>query len=295
MAKPINLPLALWYGITDELQFGLVHGTGLCLTGTDSGCAKVYNDLGLQLLFSLFGRGSSLEMATWTQLNFASLDPATMNLQVGGAMNWVVGGNVAILAYPNFGLGLNKRDAGNKESFGLPVAAYFRAGENIAPVLFTGLGPDLARRLRRRRHGRSARRRSPTRRRRAGRRRRTWRAGRRRTCGAPRGNRPASSLRVMPPCSMPVYLAGTMMSTPYPLSPTCSSIQSSSTSSCSGENTTAPRTPNPPALLTAATTSRQWLNAKIGNSMPRRSQSGVRIGAIIAPGARRPLPGLVTP
>jgi hypothetical protein len=140
VAEPINLPLAVWYGITNELQFGLVHSTGLCLTGTDGGCGKVYNDFGLQLLFSLFGRGSSLEIATWTQLNFASLDPATMNLQVGGAMNWVVGGNVAILAYPNFGLGLNKRETGNKESFGMPVAAYFRAGESITPVLFTGVG-----------------------------------------------------------------------------------------------------------------------------------------------------------
>jgi hypothetical protein len=116
-----------------------VHGTGLCLSGKPT-CQKVYNDLGLNLLFSLFGRGTSLEMATWTQLNFASLDPATLNLQVGGAMNWVLGGNVAILAYPNFGLGLNKRDTGNTESFGMPVYAYFRAAENIAPVLFTGLG-----------------------------------------------------------------------------------------------------------------------------------------------------------
>ena len=67
-----------------------------------------------------------------------------MNLQVGGAMNWVVGGNVAILAYPNFGLGLNQREAppmgrANKESFGMPVFAYFRASENIAPILYTGV------------------------------------------------------------------------------------------------------------------------------------------------------------
>ena len=62
VAKPINLPLAVYYGVNDELQLGLVHSTGLCITGTDSGCAKAYNDLGLQLLFSLFGRGSSLEM-----------------------------------------------------------------------------------------------------------------------------------------------------------------------------------------------------------------------------------------
>src|SRR5579871_6376091 len=37
----------------------------------------------------------------------------------------------------------------------------------------------------------------------------------------------------------------------------------------------APSTPKPPALVTAATTSRQWLKAKIGNSIPRRSQTGV--------------------
>jgi hypothetical protein len=30
-------------------------------------------------------------------------------------------------------------------------------------------------------------------------------------------------------------------------------------------------------LVTAATTSRQWLNAKIGNSIPSRSQISVRI------------------
>jgi hypothetical protein len=117
-----------------------VHSTGLCLTGKDNGCGKVYNDLGLNLLFSLFGRGSNLEIATWTTLNFASLSPSLMNLQVGGAANWVVGGFMAILPYPNFGLGLNKREGGNKESFGMPVSVYFRAGPNISPILFTGIG-----------------------------------------------------------------------------------------------------------------------------------------------------------
>src|SRR4051812_11037278 len=45
----------------------------------------------------------------------------------------------------------------------------------------------------------------------------------------------------------------------------------------SGEWATAPSTPSPPAFDTAATTSRQWLKARIGNSMPRRSQTGVRM------------------
>src|ERR1700760_1385449 len=53
------------------------------------------------------------------------------------------------------------------------------------------------------------------------------------------------------------------------------SIQFSSISSCSGVKPTAPSTPNPPALLTATTTSRQCVNAKIGNSMPSWSHSAV--------------------
>ena len=52
---------------------------------------------------------------------------------------------------------------------------------------------------------------------------------------------------------------------------------SSSISSCSGVKPTAPSTPRPPALLTAATTSRQWVKAKMGNSMPRRRAMSVCI------------------
>src|SRR6476646_10018430 len=66
----------------------------------------------------------------------------------------------------------------------------------------------------------------------------------------------------------------------------CSSIQASSTSSCSGLNPTAPSTPKPPAFDTATTTSRQWVKAKMGNSIPRSSQIGVRISCFLSPGDR---------
>src|SRR5213076_1522453 len=56
---------------------------------------------------------------------------------------------------------------------------------------------------------------------------------------------------------------------------TCSSIHVRSISSCSGLWATAPRTPKPPALVTAATTSRQWLKARIGNSTPSISDTRV--------------------
>src|SRR6266498_2039752 len=65
------------------------------------------------------------------------------------------------------------------------------------------------------------------------------------------------------------------MSVPYGLPSTCPSIQLSSMSSSSGVYASAPSTPKPPARLTAATTSRQCENAKIGNSIPRSSAIGV--------------------
>jgi hypothetical protein len=138
--EPFALPLAVWYGITNELQAAVVS-SGLCLSGTDKGCPKVFDNLGLNVLYSLFGRGSSAEVATWAQLNFASLDAGTMNLQVGGALNWVTGGgNIAVIPMPNVQIGLAKRELGNEEAIGIPTSVYFRAGQQIAPVLFTGLG-----------------------------------------------------------------------------------------------------------------------------------------------------------
>src|SRR6476659_652809 len=71
---------------------------------------------------------------------------------------------------------------------------------------------------------------------------------------------------------LPSNLAGTIKSRPYGLPPTWSSIHDSSWSSCCGVNAVAPSTPNPPALVTAATTSRQWLKAKSGKSIPNCSQ-----------------------
>src|SRR3954451_17236104 len=62
------------------------------------------------------------------------------------------------------------------------------------------------------------------------------------------------------------------MSTPYGLPSTWSSIHASSISSDSGVKLAPPSTPKPPARLTAATTSRQWLKANSGKSTPTRSR-----------------------
>src|SRR5438270_4004976 len=87
--------------------------------------------------------------------------------------------------------------------------------------------------------------------------------------------------RSMPPSSAPAYFWGSSRSSPYGRPWTCSSIQVRSTSSCSGLWATAPSTPKPPALVTAATTSRQWLNARIGNSTPSTSLTRVCMALLL--------------
>jgi hypothetical protein len=41
-----SLPLYLDYGLTDGIQIGVFHSTGLCLAGEENGCADVYDDIG---------------------------------------------------------------------------------------------------------------------------------------------------------------------------------------------------------------------------------------------------------
>src|SRR4051812_49216493 len=63
--KPVSISPDLWYGVDDKLTVGLVHSSGgasgfigtpktaLCLTGTDNGCDKVYNNVGLDARYQL--------------------------------------------------------------------------------------------------------------------------------------------------------------------------------------------------------------------------------------------------
>jgi hypothetical protein len=145
VGKPLSLPLIAYFGVTDNFQLALSHSTGLCLSGKENGCAKVYNDARVTGLYSILGRGSSFELAAWAAVNFTSLDPSVMQAVVGPAINWVVaGGNAAILSFPGLNIGLNKRDAAtpNKEVLEAPTYVYVRAGEHLAPYLYTNLtGP----------------------------------------------------------------------------------------------------------------------------------------------------------
>ena len=92
-----------------------------------------------------------------------------------------------------------------------------------------------------------------------------------RCCGEIRASRLFQVTSFSPAVEM---FSGISTSSPYGLPSVCSSIHFSSCSIVSGECAVAPSTPKPPARLTAATTSRQWLKASSGNSIPSMSQIG---------------------
>lgn len=149
VAKPISISPDIYYGVSEKLSVGLTHNLGLCLTGTDNGCAKVYNDVGLQAKFSV-KRDAKMELAAAGGLILPSLDPMTARLELGVDFKYQAG-KITIWALPRIGIGLNKRDGatdpitmttigGNKESLGLPVIVGFQATPELNVHVRTGIG-----------------------------------------------------------------------------------------------------------------------------------------------------------
>ncbi len=145
VAKPLAIAPDIYYGVSDKLMVGLTHNLGLCLTGTDSGCAKVYNDVGFEGVFSV-KRDAKMDLAVAGGLELASLDPMLARLNVGARFKYRAG-KIGIYVDPNLGLGLNKRTSdpvtglgGNKEALSLPVKIGFQATPKLFAYVRTGIG-----------------------------------------------------------------------------------------------------------------------------------------------------------
>jgi opacity protein-like surface antigen len=145
VAEPISLAPDLWYGVSDVLTVGLVHSTraatgllgnagdGLCLTGEDNGCAKVYNSVGIDARYHFYRKGS-ITAAADGGLFARSIDPFQLALKVGAVGRWE-SGSLAVELDPSIFAGLTEREPDaedgvvvattNKEIFFLPVTALY--------------------------------------------------------------------------------------------------------------------------------------------------------------------------
>lgn len=165
--KPFSLSPDLYYGVNDKLQLGLVHsgfafgskgpgsaGGALCVTGKSKGCAKVYNNVGVDALYAL-STGNN-EFSGHGSLNFTSLDPMYLNLGLGLAGKMRVAPQMALSFDPQLFIGLTKRTtkvtiAGmtiesdtNKEFIVVPVAFHYQVNPQFAGGIHTGISGQLS-------------------------------------------------------------------------------------------------------------------------------------------------------
>jgi hypothetical protein len=140
IGKPISLVPDLYYGVTDKLQIGLLHdgpmgwqarpGLGLCLTGKDNGCPKVYDNIGFDLMYGLaFGE---LHLSAHGSLFVSSFDPSTTSLALGVAGKVHVSERVAVLFDPKIGIALSDRGT-NEDALYIPLELEYQLG---APTTF---------------------------------------------------------------------------------------------------------------------------------------------------------------
>jgi hypothetical protein len=155
VGKPISLSPDIWYGINDKLTIGLIHtgvgqngiqggissvGTSLCLTGEDNGCGKIYDNVGIDVRYTLKS-DAKLALALDGGLFVNSFDPFQLSLKVGVAGRYRLGKQLALDFSPNLSFGVTERDGavdamgnslgGNKEVLALPATFVYGLNEKV--------------------------------------------------------------------------------------------------------------------------------------------------------------------
>jgi hypothetical protein len=146
--KPFSIAPDISYGVSDDLTVAVITstfgvtgfrgnaGAGVCLAGTDNGCAEVFNNVGVDALYNLARGGFAL--AAFGGVHALSLDPFNVAAR-GGVRGRLVAGNLIIAFSPSVFVGLNHRDGGNKEFLWAPVFIGYRA----TPQLVAGAGTGI--------------------------------------------------------------------------------------------------------------------------------------------------------
>jgi hypothetical protein len=155
--KPFSISPDLWYGVTDEITVGLIHsavgelgfiggvGTALCLTGSDNGCPKVYNNIGAQARYKLMEGEYSIALDGG--LFFDSFDPEVfLKLKIGAVGRWQKD-RFAVEGAPALLFGLTNRSVDtpfgsitvNGDALLLPITGMYTVAPKAVIAVQTGL------------------------------------------------------------------------------------------------------------------------------------------------------------
>jgi len=146
VGEPISIVPDLYYGVTDKLQLGLTHsggmgwqsppGLGLCLTGEDSGCPEVYDNIGFDLMYGLLF--DKLHLSAHGSVFINSFDPNSTSLALGFAGKAHFSDRVALLFDPKIALEVSDRDAFDDIIY-VPLDLDIQAGRKTVVKLLTGV------------------------------------------------------------------------------------------------------------------------------------------------------------
>ena len=167
--KPISLAPSIWYGVSDKLTVGVTHdggttkwtprptvgfttvdvlgvpvpmvsGVGVCVSGTDGGCAKVYNNISIDALFSV--KAEKFSLAAHPALDISSFDPFTLSLRIGALGRYMANDKISVAFDPRVKIGITERDF-NKEAIDVPVWVWYQVNEKMGVALNTGISGPL--------------------------------------------------------------------------------------------------------------------------------------------------------
>lgn len=105
-----SIPASLDFGISDSVQIGVFHSTGLCLGGSGNDCADAYDDVGGRIRLSLLRWDPSGQLALDARVFAFDFSDAHWTGALGLQYKRTLGANLAILAAADWTTFLNDRD-----------------------------------------------------------------------------------------------------------------------------------------------------------------------------------------
>jgi hypothetical protein len=141
--EPFHAPLHLYFGVATDLTLGITHEVGPFYPngGPCFNCDRVYNDVGLSILFNLVrSRNFDLELS-FAAPQFTQFRPDLFVAVRGGVLGRAnLGDTVALVFDPSLQIGLSNRSEGNGDYLWLPFWFYFQVTDSVAPFVGSGLG-----------------------------------------------------------------------------------------------------------------------------------------------------------
>ncbi len=156
--EPIVLAPELRYGVSEQLQIGITHTNhapffppaGVCLSGEENGCGKIYNTIGGEVEYSL-ARGGSADLSARVGATIGRFDPDFALGATAGLEARLRSGSIAVVVDPNVYIGVIERDTfpigmegdSHPDWLFLPVHLQFQATSQAMLYVLSGLNTPL--------------------------------------------------------------------------------------------------------------------------------------------------------